>query len=320
VAIAMGSMGQVTRVCPWLFGSCWTYGGSAAPGQIPAADLISTYRVPAGSMETTIYAVAGSPIAHSASPAMHNAALAACGIDATYLALETTDADELLIVARALGVAGLSVTAPLKTGVFARASRTDELSQRVGASNTLRFDHGDWEARNFDVAGFLAPLLRREVPLADARAVVLGAGGAARTAVWALLAEGARVEVAARRIDRAAALAEEFGVAAVNWPPRPGWDLLVNTTPVGTWPAVEESPIDRADVQGDCVYDLIYNPEETALLTWAKEGGARTIGGLEMLVAQAARQFTWWTGREAPLTTIEAAVRRFVAHVTGRSS
>jgi 3-dehydroquinate dehydratase/shikimate dehydrogenase len=318
IAIAMGPAGQVTRTCPARFGSEWTYGGQAAPGQLSVADLVKTFRVREVSSSTPLYAVAGWPLAHSASPAMHNAAFANLGMDAVYVALPTADADELLRLADALGIVGLSVTAPLKEAVFARAAQTDDVSQKTGASNSLRRAVQGWDARNFDVDGFLAPLDGRTPALEGARAVVLGAGGAARVAIWALAGRGARVEVAARRPERAAALAAEFGVTASSWPPSPGWTWLVNTTPVGTWPDVAASPLDRAHVAGQAVYDLVYNPAETTLLRMAREAGAEVVGGLDMLVAQAARQFQWWTGREPSTAVMHEAAARFIAKVTGQ--
>jgi 3-dehydroquinate dehydratase/shikimate dehydrogenase len=312
VAIAMGSAGQLSRLCPSLFGSLWTYGGTAAPGQASPADLIDLYRVGAQTTSTTVYGIAGLPLGHSASPAMHNASFVALGMDAVYLPFPTAEADELLHVAEAFGVQGLSVTAPLKTDVAARAVTTDELARETGSANTLRRTAGGWAARNCDVAGFLSPFDTRKHVLDGQRVTILGAGGSARTAAFALRSRGARVSIAARRADRAAALAAELGVAVSAWPPAPGWDLLVNTTPVGTWPAINEAPIDRADVRGGAVYDLIYNPEETRLLQWARDAGAVTIGGLEMLVGQAALQFEWWTGRAAPTDIMMHAARAFV--------
>jgi shikimate 5-dehydrogenase len=146
--------------------------------------------------------------------------------------------------------------------------------------------------------------------------VVLGAGGAARAAVFALAAHGARVEIAARRMDQGEALAREFHARAVAWPPEPGWDVLVNTTPVGTWPNVDASPLDRDDVRGGLVYDLVYNPIETTLLKWARAAGAEAIGGLEMLVAQARLQFEWWTGVPASLTAVERGALEFLSRET----
>ncbi len=319
VAIAMGPAGRVTRLCPARFGSEWTYGGTAAPGQVDANELIEVYRVPRQSATTTLYASGGAPLEHSASPAMHNPALAERGLDAVYVPLETADADEFLEVAGALGVAGASVTAPLKASLFARVTETDDLTRRIGALNTLRRTRaGGWEARNFDPAGFFSPLEARAHELKGARAVVLGAGGAARTVVRVLREAGAAVEIAARRRDRAEALAAEFGVRVGEWPPATGWDLLVNTTPVGTWPAVDESPLPQACLRGRVVYDLVYNPPETLLLTWARAAGAEVIGGLEMLVGQARLQFNWWTSDEAPAATMERGARAFLARAGER--
>jgi 3-dehydroquinate dehydratase/shikimate dehydrogenase len=312
VAIAMGSAGQVTRLCPWLFGSRWTYGGTNAPGQVTAREMIDRYRVHTRSAATAIYGITGAPLAHSASPAMHNAAFSAMNLDAIYVPFETSDPDELLDVGRALGVRGMSVTAPLKPGIFARVETSDELSVAIGAVNTLRWSEGRWEARNFDAQGFLAPLLRGHRALRGIRAVVLGAGGTARTVTWALAREAARVEVAARRRDRAERVAAECGATAVDWPPAPGWDLLVNTTPVGTWPHTGDAPISADAVRGRAVYDLIYNPRDTRLLQMARAAGAEIIGGLDMLVGQACLQFEWWTGREAPAAVMAAAAEQFI--------
>jgi 3-dehydroquinate dehydratase/shikimate dehydrogenase len=311
VLIAMGAAGQITRFCPWLFGSCWTYGGAAAPGQVAARDLIERYRVRHTSASTTIYALAGAPLDHSASPAMHNSALAALGLDAIYVPLESADAAEFRRVADALGVAGASVTAPLKQTLL-EAVTADEMAGRIGALNTLKRTGDGWQGRNFDAAGFLTPLDRRSSKLRGTRAVVLGAGGAARAAVWALKTHGARVEVAARRQDQAARLAQAFRVAVSPWPPAPGWDVLVNSTPVGTWPNVDQSPLDRSSIQGGLVYDLVYNPLETTLMKQARAAGIETIGGMEMLVAQACRQLEWWTGHDAPTAAVERGALEFL--------
>lgn len=317
IAVAMGPFGYLSRLCPWLFGSRWTFGGTAAPGQIPASDMRDLYRVQHGSAATAIYAIFGAPLGHSASPAMHNQAFGELGVDAIYVPLETVDADEALAVADAVGLKGASVTAPLKSALAARVAAADAMSRQVGALNTLKRVDGQWEARNFDGEGFLLPLTRRGVPLHGRRAVVLGAGGAARTVVSVLRREGARVEIAARRVERAEALARELGATAVAWPPPPGWDLLVNTTPVGTWPGVNASPLERGDLSGGWVYDLIYNPRETTLLAWARESGARTIDGLEMLVDQARLQFEWWIDRQAPTEVMAQAASTFIEQARG---
>ncbi|MFI5177396.1 MAG: type I 3-dehydroquinate dehydratase, partial [Vicinamibacterales bacterium] len=313
VAIGMGPAGQVTRVWPAWLGSRWTYGGTAAPGQLSTRELIEVYRVRHTTAKTRVFGLTGAPLHHSASPAMHNAAFDALGWDAVYVPLETRDAQDVVALADAVRLEGVSITAPLKEALFVLADVTDATAREVRAVNTLRRQGGQWEGRNFDVGGFLAPLTRRRIGLAGRRAVVLGAGGAARAAAFALKQAGARVEVSARRSDRARIFASSLGVAAGTWPPAPGWDLLVNATPVGTRPDVDASPLTRGDLRGGLVYDLVYNPEDTALRRLARAAGLETIGGLEMLVAQACLQSEWWTGGPAPAAVMDRAARGVVA-------
>jgi shikimate 5-dehydrogenase len=141
---------------------------------------------------------------------------------------------------------------------------------------------------------------------------VLGAGGAARAVVMALHSCGADVRVSARRQSAAERLARSLGTGVASWPPPDDWDLLVNATPAGTAPDVDAAPLALGDARGRLVYDLVYNPEPTALMRQAAGAGADVIGGLEMLVAQAAAQFTWWTGRPASAALMAARARDFI--------
>lgn len=295
VFVAMGAAGVVSRLLPARFGSRWTYAGAGvAPGQIPLRRMREVFRVHQATAATRVYGIVGRPLGHSLSPAMHNAALAAAGLDAMYVPLEAADFDDFEEFADDFGVEGCSVTAPFKREACAAAKPADALTPLLGAANTLRRTASGWEARNTDVDGFLAALDR--AALRGGRGVVLGAGGAARAVVAALRDVGMHVSVHARRGEAAAALAAELDVAHGAWPPAGSWDLLVNTTPVGTWPEVDESPLAILPDGGATVYDLVYNPPETRLLREARQKGCRTIGGLAMLVAQAEQQFGWWTG------------------------
>lgn len=308
VVIGMGPAGAVTRIMPQRFGSCWTYAGrGVAPGQFTTERLLREFRIRQITGATAVFGVVGRPVGHSISPAMHNAALAALGLDAVYVPFEALDFEDFLWAADTFDLAGASVTAPYKTDALARAASADERSRSLGAANTLRRTaEGSWSVRNTDVDGFLAPLTGR--PLEGCRAAVLGAGGAARAVVAGLLSRQADVTVYARRSETAKELACRFGVQSQAWPPAPGsWDLLVNTTPVGTWPAVDAAPLEASIVQGPLVYDLVYNPPDTALLRAARTHGAETIGGLDMLVGQAAEQFAWWTGQPAPVAAMREA-------------
>lgn len=316
VAIAMGSAGRLTRVWPAWTGSCWMYGGSAAPGQVSARDLVETYRVRQTTRQTVPYGIVGQPLGHSASPAMHNAAFGELGLDAVYVPLETADTEEFLAVADAIGLQGASVTAPLKRALVDRCRSTDEVTDSVGALNTIKRSPGGWEARNFDVAGFLAPLERHGDIRRGSRATILGAGGAARAVAWALCRQGVDVSIAARRPESAQAVAHAVGAVVGRWPAGPlvrgerPPDLLVNATPVGAWPDAQASPVEEPAAR--VVYDLVYNPLNTEFLARARSGGAQTIGGLEMLVEQAGRQLEWWTQQAVPRTVLDQAARRFL--------
>lgn len=309
VVIGMGPAGVATRVLAGRFGSCWTYAGDGvAPGQIDACRLHQVFRFGAISSRTSVYGVLGAPVGHSLSPAMHNAGFAAAGIDAVYLPLEARDLDDFVRFSDAVPLCGVSVTAPFKEQVAARVAQMDAVGRQVGAVNTVRLDAAGWRAINTDVAGFLAPLAGRTT-LSGIRAAVLGAGGAARGVGVALASQGAAVTVCGRDRSKAARVAEAVGGAVGPLPPPAGsWDLLVNTTPVGTRPDVEATPLPDGPFTGRLVYDLVYNPTTTRLLADAAAAGCETIGGLEMLVSQAVRQFAWWTGqRPSPQLFREAA-------------
>jgi 3-dehydroquinate dehydratase/shikimate dehydrogenase len=316
VCIAMGEAGVLSRLLPARFGSCWAYGGDtgAAPGQIPVSLMHECYRVRAVSEATTVYGVAGSPIAHSASPAMHNAAFSAAGLDAIYVPVLANTVAEAAMVAEALGFSGLSITAPLKAGWLDRRNvdGDDDPSRRLGVVNTLKRVGDRWSARNLDIAGFLDACDERGITLGGKTAVVLGAGGAARAAAWALAQRGAHVALSARRGDVAATVAADLGVQSTAWPPTGSWDVVVNATPVGTWPRVEESPLEAHTLEAGVAYDLVYNPEETTFLRDMRRSGAQVIGGLDMLVGQAARQCAWWTGQRPDTQVMRDAARRWI--------
>jgi 3-dehydroquinate dehydratase/shikimate dehydrogenase len=315
--IAMGEAGLASRVLASWMGSCWTYAGDgAAPGQIPLRQMQDEYRFSRIGARTAIYGVLGKPVSHSVSPAMHNAAFRAAQHDAVYLPLAASDFDDFEAFANDAGLAGVSVTAPFKVKAFERADQCDPISRRIQSVNTLRRESGTWLGCNTDVAGFLAPL-ESAMRLPGSRATILGAGGAARSIAVALASAGVTVTIAARRDDQAQAVAALTGAHTTSWPPRPAsWDLLVNATPVGTAPATDLSPLpdDYRFHAAGLVYDLVYNPPQTKCLAAAARAGCRTIGGLDMLVAQAQAQFEWWTGaRPADRVMRDAALARLAA-------
>jgi len=349
VVVGMGEAGLPTRLLASRFGSRWTYGGDGvAPGQVPAARMIHQFRFREIRERTAVYGVVGDNVMHSVSPAMHNAAFAAAGLDAAYVPLRAFDFQDFLTFADALGIAGASVTIPFKVDALQAASVVDNLARRVGTVNTLRRVRGSmnsmlaaasglrtsyvrtsyvgrvprsghdlaasgpagWEATNTDVAGFLEPLEAAldTGSLRGRRASVLGAGGAARAVIVALLSRDARVTVHARRQAQAQDVATALGVDAGPWPPAAGsWDVLVNCTPLGSSSAPEASPMPGGPFDGGLVYDLTYRPGESPLCRDARRAGCATLDGLPMLVAQAERQFAWWTGQRPPAGVMRAA-------------
>ena len=320
VLVAMGTAGLPTRVLAAHLRSRWTYaGGEAHIGQIGPARLLGEFRFRSLTERTSIYGVVGRPIGHSVSPAMHNAGFAALGIDAVYLPLEAESAEDFAGFAEALGVRGASVTAPFKRAVLERVDEADPITRRVGALNSLKIDAARWLGRNTDVAGFLAPLRERTV-LKGARVVVLGAGGGARAVVTGLVDEGARVTISARNLARAEEVAGTAGAAVSAWPPPPNsWDVLVNATPVGTFPRVDQSPMAGQPLDGHLVYDLVYNPSKTRLQADAEAAGCQALGGLAMLVEQARDQFEWWTGARPDSRLFAAAAEARVRDMNSES-
>ena len=299
VVIAMGDAGLPSRLLASHFGSRWTYAGNAmAPGQIPVSRMLDEFRFHDVLPTTDIYGVVGNNVMDSMSPVMHNAAFRAADLDAVYVPLCAADFDDLLTFADAMKVAGVSVTVPFKLDALRAAHKADSLARAVGAANTLRRTAAGWDATNTDVPGFLDPLERiNSASLEGIRAAVLGAGGAARAVVVALVSRDARVTIHARRREQAAEVGAACGADVGEWPPSAGsWDLLVNCTPLGGPNARNESPLPEGPFLGRLVYDLTYGDAETPLLRDARKAGCLTLDGLPMLVAQAERQFEWWTG------------------------
>ena len=213
---------------------------------------------------------------------------------------------------RAIGISGASVTIPHKVSMLDYVDEADPVARRIGAINTISVEDRRWIGANTDAGGFLEPL-RDCMALAGVRAAVLGAGGAARAVTVALASSGCSTRLHARNREQARQVAELASIEVGPWPPEPGsWDLLVNCTPIGMHPRVDETPIPADQITGRCVYDLVYNPPGTRLLREAAAVGCQTIGGLEMLAAQARDQFQRWTGRTPRAGVMrEAALTRF---------
>ena len=313
-ALAMGPRGVPSRVLAPVWGSWMSFaslpdGTPTADGQVPADQMVDLYRVRQIQPKTPIYGVLGNPLTHSLSPRIHNSAFAACRRDAVYIPLEADGIDDFALFCGGVRVEGASVTIPFKESVRACTSSLSVEADQSGAVNTLLRKNGAWHGENTDIAGFLKPLRRRADP-ARLRAVVLGAGGAARAVTYGLVSQGADVCVVARDPAKAEALARRFGTRSANWGDlqTARWDLLVNSTPVGTYPEVDESPVPEEWLTGECVYDLVYNPRETRLLKEASRRGCKVIYGSEMLLAQAIEQQLHWFGAMPPEDVMRTAL------------
>jgi 3-dehydroquinate dehydratase/shikimate dehydrogenase len=315
VGIAMGEEGLVSRVLGPRAGAAFTFasfsdGSETAPGQVTARTLRDLYRVEHLDQATRIFGVAGNPIAHSLSPLMQNTAFRRENVNAVMLPLKVRALGDLLTLARELPLAGAAVTMPLKQEVLPHLANMDPLTARIGACNTLRIGaDGKIVGFNTDVAGVVRPLEKR-LTLKGARIAVLGAGGAARAAVFGLVDQGAEVFIVNRTHEHAVALAKESKAKALKHEQfaTRHFDVLINSTPCGMAGSRQALPIAANELNAALVFDLVYNPLETPLLKLAKERGIPVVSGMEMFVQQGARQFEIWTGKPAP----EAEMQRVV--------
>lgn len=267
----------------------------------------------------------GFPLGHSLSPKIHAAALKACGLQGTYSLFPISPDDKqglhsLLARVRAGEIHGLNVTIPHKQNVIPLLDELTPTAKAIGAVNTIYLRDDKLIGDNTDAAGFLADLKkfmggwRLEI---GNSALVLGAGGAARAVVYALLNDGWKVTLAVRRIEQAEQLSQHFPnhqLLITNYADlqlsREAFNLLVNTTPLGMSPNIETSPLpENTTLSKDTVvYDLVYNPRETRLVNDARAQGCSATTGLGMLIEQAALAFERWTGYTPPRDILRAAV------------
>ncbi len=321
VGIAMGEEGLISRVLSPRAGAAFTFasaaeGAETAPGQVSGRTLLDLYRLDQLDQATRIFAVAGNPIAHSLSPVMHATAFRRENVNAIMLPLKVRTLEDLLTVVRELPLDGVAVTMPLKQDVLPHLANMDPLTARIGACNTLRTGaDGKLYGFNTDVAGVVRPLERR-MRLKGSRILVLGAGGAARAAVFGLVEQGADVYVVNRTHEKAVALARKAKahVLRESLLAKARFDAIINTTPCGMTGIKQQLPIKESELNASLVFDMVYTPIETPLLKLARSRGLAVVSGLEMFVQQGARQFEIWTGKPAPesemLHVVELELRR----------
>jgi 3-dehydroquinate dehydratase / shikimate dehydrogenase len=315
VGIAMGDEGLVSRVLSVRAGATFTFasldeGIETAPGQVAARTLRDLYRLENIDAATRIFGVAGNPIGHSLSPLMHNAAFRREHVNAVMLPLKVRALNDLLTLVLELPVSGVAVTMPLKQQILPHLANMDPMTAKIGACNTVRAGaDGKLYGFNTDVAGLIRPLEKR-VRLKGARVAVLGAGGAARAAVFGLVEQGAEVFIINRTHEHAVALARAAKARSLKHEllAKQRFDVLINSTPCGMAGTKQALPIREDELNAALVFDMVYAPPETPLLKLAASRGIPAIGGLEMFVQQGARQFEIWTGKPAPETEMLRAV------------
>jgi 3-dehydroquinate dehydratase / shikimate dehydrogenase len=306
VGLCMGEQGIISRVLGVRAGSVFTFAAvspdeKTAPGQITAQELRNTYRIEQMDAATRIYGVAGDPVAHSLSPVIMNAALRRENVNGVYLALHAKTLKDLLGCVRDIPIHGLSITMPYKEAVLKHLDNTDSHTTKIGACNTVvRAQDGKLYGFNTDAAGVVRPLEQR-ITLEKAKILVLGAGGAARAAVFGLKERGAEVYILNRTAAPAQKLAHQARARIAKRADlkKLTFDVIINATPVGMG-NTKESPLHENEINARYVFDMVYDPAETRLMNMAKERGAEVIPGIEMFVHQAARQFEIWTGKPAP--------------------
>lgn len=307
ISMCMGEQGIISRVLGVRAGSVFTFAAASAaeataPGQVTAQELRNVYRIEQVDVATRVYGVVGDPIAHSLSPAIMNAAFRRENVNAVYLALHAKTLKDLLACVKEIPIHGISVTMPYKEAILPFLDNTDSHTTKVGACNTVvRAQDGKLYGFNTDTAGIVRPLERRLSTLEGARILVIGAGGAARAAVFGLKERGAEVYILNRTAAHAKKLAHQARARIMKRPDlkKMAFDVIINATPVGMGNS-KETPLQDKEINARYVFDMIYDPAETRLMKLAQERGAQIIPGIEMFVHQAARQFEIWTGKPAP--------------------
>jgi len=326
VGICMGDLGMPSRILCGRFGSPFTYASFhherlLAPGQLSFDQMVNIYHYDAINRDTMVLGVIADPIGHSLSPLVHNIALREARINAVYapFRVPAEHLEQFLTDAHEWGIHGLSVTIPHKEAVLRRLTKFDPAVKGIGAANTMVFEGEDLIGYNTDFRAAIDSLERavhaEQGTLEGKIALILGAGGAARAMAYGLKRYGSTVVISGRTLKRAQQLAHAIGCDCMDWNNRHGIspDVIVNCSPVGMHPNVDESPYDRNHLRpGLVVFDMVYNPENTLLIKEARTQGCTIVSGVEMFVRQAALQFKLFTGREAPWELMRDTLKRAI--------
>ena len=327
IGLCMGDIGTPTRILCGKYGSPFTYATfheerALAPGQLSYKQMIETYRYDSINADTELYGVIADPIGHSLSPLIHNAAFQSLQLNKVYVPFRVPREDLATFIDEAteLGIKGLSVTIPHKEAVIDLLHYSDEAVRGIGAANTLVFQDRQRYGYNTDYTAAMTSLeeaiaghFREDGLLANKTALVMGAGGVGRAIAFGLAERGMQVVVCDGEAERAGTLAARLHCRVVDWSARHGVyaDVVVNCTPIGMHPNVDDTPYAKHHMRpAMVVFDAVYNPENTLFVKEARGRSCKVVTGVDMFVRQAAMQFKLFTGLDAPLDVMRETIKR----------
>jgi len=336
IGLCMGELGMVSRILAGRFGAPFTYATfssdrTLAPGQLNWRQMQELYRYDAITPKTRLFGVVADPVAHSHSPLIHNKAFIADDLDCCYLPLRipSDELEPFFNECPGLGINGLSVTIPHKEHALDLCNQAESAATGIGAVNTILFEEGtvlgyntDYRAAMDCISAVIPPQEDKEKDKAyeDLSVLILGAGGVSRAIAWGLKNRGAKITLASRTLARTQHLANELDAEAIEWDDRHSVAaaLLINGTPIGMHPKVDDSPYDFDFNKQDeslVVFDTVYNPEQTLLIKHARRARCRTITGVDMFVRQACYQYKLFTGQEPKPEVMRNAIKEATSPV-----
>ncbi|WP_295101982.1 shikimate dehydrogenase [uncultured Candidatus Kuenenia sp.] len=322
ISFCMGEYGIISRILYKIFGSYLTFaslqkGKESAPGQINIEELLNRYNIKNQNKHTAVYGLIGNPVSHSISPVIHNALFKEIGMNCVYVPFKVDEIGRFISEFKKLNISGYSVTIPHKESIINYLDDAGPIAKKIGAVNTVVNKNNRLIGFNTDLEAAVTVLAEvanvsghtaADACFKNKHVTIIGAGGVARAIAFGLKMYGADITLVSRNHNRMQSLAGEVGCSFTN---KNGLqnletDIFVNATPVGMYPSINETPVDRKLLKPNMiVFDTIYNPPETKLIKDAKEIGCKTVGGMPMFIRQAAAQFRLWTDTEPPLNIIE---------------
>lgn len=334
IAMCMGDIGTPSRILAAKFGSPYTYATfhherTLAPGQMSFKQMRDMYRYESITADTEVFGVIADPVGHSLSPQVHNAAFDDKNIDGVYCPFRVPSdcLDQFVQDAPRLGIRGLSVTIPHKESIARHLTKVDPAVKSIAAVNTVIFEgseaigyNTDYNAAMYCIENALGTPGANPSPVRNKRFLVLGAGGVARPIVYGLRNRGALVTVASRTKARSDKLAAAFDCKAIDWEARQRvqCDGVINCTPIGMHPNVDESPLAKTFLKPmSLVFDTVYNPESTLLIKEGRDRNCNVVTGVEMFVRQAMLQFKLFTGQEANYQLMREVVKKAIGPIGG---